>query len=166
MPLSSGPGTAPAALNDYGDENARLGTLGRYQLTDRALTMMHLKSRAGDGAWDTDFGREFGIAADRDFLASPAAQEEAITRLFRRVKPAMETLFRRYGGRQYVGVAALPIEVTRAGLMLALCREAPNRVADYLARLPDWGTHGRQHDSHFTLIEKSLQEGQRLRYGE
>jgi hypothetical protein len=118
----------------YGQANRESSARGRYQLLSGSLVAAGWKdSRTGE--W-TARAREQGVDSEAAFLASPRAQEVAMTDFMRETERqliAKGTL--RHVGKRYVGPDGLPVPVTAAGLAGAAHREGAGGTSSALRKL-------------------------------
>jgi hypothetical protein len=115
----------------YSQRNPASGALGRYQLVPQALR--DLGWQDGAGGW-TALARRHGVTSDADFLASPAAQETAMTAYLARTEQqlARNGSLAQAGG-EVSGLDGQAIPLTEAGLVAAAHRRGAGSVARYLA---------------------------------
>ena len=115
----------------YGLRNPGSGALGRYQFLPVALRDIGWMD--AEGAW-TDLAASHGVTDEAAFLASPAAQEAAMSSFLAR----QETILDRGGtlavaGRTITGMDGAPIALTEGALVAAAHRRGAGTLARYLA---------------------------------
>ncbi|MBR6824068.1 MAG: hypothetical protein IKM70_03250 [Firmicutes bacterium] len=103
-----------------------LGYLGRYQLGGMALQDAGFKDAAG--SWTATAARH-GVHSKEDFLATPAAQDAAVTAYHRRLC----RYIRNYELEEYLGTQYCGVEVTRSGLLAASHLVGAKALAEALA---------------------------------
>jgi hypothetical protein len=116
--------------NGYGEKPKHGKALGRYQFLPLALIDAGWKNK--NGSW-SEKAKEAGVSSDKEFLASPEAQEEALTDLLQSYTKELKT----NGAYAKVGStiqdsAGKPLIVTESGLIAAAHKEGPKSVAIYL----------------------------------
>ncbi|TWB82619.1 hypothetical protein FBZ87_101327 [Nitrospirillum amazonense] len=107
---------------------------GRYQIKETTLIALGAKSGKGKDAWDTEFGRKYNIKTDDDFLNSEEAQDEQGINLINKIVKESAPLYKKYGGRTFIGIKGEAIKVTQAGLIGAFHRVGGAAVRAYFAR--------------------------------
>jgi hypothetical protein len=115
----------------YGLRNPSSGALGRYQFVPVALRDIGWID--GEGRW-TEAAALQGVTDEASFLASPAAQETALSAFLAR----QETILDRLGtlgavGSTVTGLDGQPITLTEGGLVAAAHRRGPGMLARYVA---------------------------------
>lgn len=123
--------SAEHAEDGYGLRNPISGALGRYQFVPVALRDIGWTD--AEGRW-TDIAAAQGVTDDAGFLASPAAQEAALSAFLAR----QEVILDRLGtlgaaGSTVAGLDGAPIPITEAGLVAAAHRRGPGMLARYIA---------------------------------
>ncbi|MBP0494157.1 hypothetical protein [Roseomonas indoligenes] len=118
--------------------NAASGALGRYQMLRVALR--DIGWQGADGGW-TERAAALGVRSEADFLASPAAQETAMSQYLQRTERqlaangALDA-----AGRIVTATDGQPLAITQAGLVAAAHRRGAGTVArwlDHRTRTPD-----------------------------
>lgn len=115
----------------YGQRNAASGALGRYQMLPIALRDIGWQDAAG--RW-TPAAAAHGVGSEEDFLATPAAQEAAMSAFLRRAEQQLDrngSLAR--AGDSITGLDGAPVPLTEGGLVAAAHRRGAGSVARYLA---------------------------------
>jgi hypothetical protein len=131
--IAQAEGSANKPNDGYGETNAVSGALGRYQLTEGALTDAQWMS--AQGYWNPSNG----VLSAEDFLNNPEAQEDAMTDVMQRNDEQLEAKgVTRYIGQTYQGLNG-SITVTQAGLSTAAHRQGATAVATYLSALEQNG---------------------------
>jgi hypothetical protein len=129
--LESG-GAGAADQGGYGARNPASGALGRYQMLPVALRDIGWQDAAG--GWTAAAARH-GVRSEAEFLASPAAQEAAMSAFLGRAEQQLS----RNGSLARAGgtVAGLDgggtVPLTEGGLVAAAHRRGAQSVARYLA---------------------------------
>ena len=123
--------SAEHAEDGYGLRNPASGALGRYQFVPVALRDIGWTD--AEGRW-TDAAAAQGVTEKASFLASPAAQEAALSAFLAR----QEVILDRLGtlgaaGSTVTGLDGAPIPITEAGLVAAAHRRGPGMLARYIA---------------------------------
>ncbi len=119
----------------YALRNATSGALGRYQFVPVALRDIGWMDP--EGAW-TEAAARHGVADEAGFLASPAAQEAAMSAFLAR----QETILDRGGtlaaaGETVTGLDGSAITLTEGALVAAAHRRGAGMLARYLAHRRD-----------------------------
>lgn len=122
---------AEGSRQQYAIRNATSGALGRYQFVPEAL--LDLGWKDANGQW-TARAAAHGVQSDEQFLASPAAQEAAMSDYLVRTEQQLS----RNGslalaGATVQGLDGQAVPLTEAGLMAAAHRRGAGSVARYLA---------------------------------
>jgi hypothetical protein len=136
----------------YGDVNRKSGALGRYQVRLDGLHAAGMKD--GNGKWTG----KYGIHSSKQFLASPEAQERALTDLLNdterqlRVNGSLGDV-----GTDIEGQRAC-FKITRVGLIAAAHREGAGATHSYLNTVASYGfvTRGRQLERMQLSVETRL----------
>jgi hypothetical protein len=115
----------------YAVRNPASGALGRYQFVPQALHDLGWQDAAGN--WTATAARH-GVTTDAQFLASPQAQEAAMTTYLARTEQqlARNGALAQAGGTVR-GLNGAEVLLTEAGLMAAAHRRGAGSVARYLA---------------------------------
>lgn len=128
--LETGPGRPD---HGYGARNTGSGALGRYQMLPVALRDIGWQDATGQ--W-TEAAARHGVRSEAEFLATPAAQEAAMSAYLRRAELQLErngSLSR--AGASIAGMDGAAVPLTDAGLVAAAHRAGAHSVARYLAHL-------------------------------
>jgi hypothetical protein len=123
--------SAEHAQDGYGLRNASSGALGRYQFLPIALRDIGWMD--GAGGW-TDAAARHGVTDEAGFLASPVAQEAAMSAYLAR----QEVILDRMGtlgaaGTQITALDGTPLALSEAALVAAAHRRGAGTLARYLA---------------------------------
>lgn len=123
--------SAERAQDGYALRNPVSGALGRYQFLPMALRDIGWMD--GAGGW-TDAAARHGVRDEAAFLASPAAQEAAMSAFLAR----QEAILDRSGamaaaGTTITGMDGQPIALTEGALVAAAHRRGAGTLARYLA---------------------------------
>ena len=156
--------SAEHAQNGYGVRNPNSGALGRYQFLPN--TLVDIGWRQADGGWSTTARRQ-GVQNEADFLASPAAQEAAMSAYLGRV----ETQLHRNGaasrqGDVVQGINGQEIALTEGGMVAAAHRRGAGTVARWLQHrtaTPDAPLSVQQRNA-YAQVERRLQEFAAIAY--
>jgi hypothetical protein len=151
--------------NGYLQRNPASGALGRYQFVPVAL--QDIGWRDAEGGW-TALAERHGVTSEEEFLASPAAQEAAMTAYLRR----QEVLLERVGamgaaGRSLPALEGGEVPVTPSGLVAAAHRRGAGAVARYVAHrstTPEAPVPPEQRQA-FTQVERRLRDFAEVQYG-
>jgi hypothetical protein len=115
----------------YGDINPQSHALGRYQMTADALRAAGMIDSAGN--WTG----KYGAHSEAQFLASPEAQEKALTDYLNDIVRQL----RADGSFDYLGTVVngrvAPFTVTTVGLVAAAHRDGAAAVSRYLDKLEE-----------------------------
>ncbi len=156
--------SAEHARDGYGVRNPRSGALGRYQFLPNSLLDLGWKN--AQGGW-TPLAERHGVRSEADFLASPAAQEAAMSHFLRRVEVQLERngVMTRQGG-QVRGLDGQEISLTEGGMVAAAHRRGSGMLARYLAHrtnTPDAPLSARERSA-FQAVERRLQDFGQVAY--
>lgn len=148
----------------YAVRNPASGALGRYQFTPQAL--QDLGWQDANGNWTATAARH-GVTSDAQFLASPQAQEAAMTTYLARTEQQLSRngALAQAGGTVR-GLDGAEVPVTEAGLMAAAHRRGAGSVARYLAHRaqhPDAALTPHQRRA-FASVEQRLRDFAALPY--
>src|SRR5689334_1065970 len=155
---------AEGSRQHYAVRNPTSGALGRYQFVPQALRDLGWKDAAGN--W-TALAARHGVSSDAQFLASPAAQEAAMTAYLARTEQQLSrngSLAQAGGSLRGLDGQAIPL--TEAGLVAAAHRRGAASVARYLAHranTPEAALTPRQQRA-FASVERRLREFAELPY--
>jgi hypothetical protein len=127
--------SAEHAQDGYGLRNPSSGALGRYQFIPMALRDIGWMD--GDGGWTATAARH-GVTDEAAFLASPAAQEAAMSDFLAR----QETILDRGGTLRSAGVAITALDgsvitLTEGAMVAAAHRRGAGMLARYIAHRRD-----------------------------
>ena len=151
--LAIAEGSANKPNFGYGEANRRSGALGRYQMKPNALHAAGMID--GQGKWTG----KYGIHSAGQFLASPEAQEKALTDYL----DDAERQLRANGSFNYIGTTisgrVAPFTVTRAGLIAAGHHEGARATRAYLTNVQNSGFASAQ----AKLTDRGLHVETRLR---
>ncbi|MBP0444508.1 hypothetical protein J8J14_06910 [Roseomonas sp. SSH11] len=118
--------------------NLSSGALGRYQMLPVALRDIGWQD--AEGGWTAQAAAS-GVRSESDFLASPAAQEAAMTRYLQRTEQQLSANGALgAAGRTVTAMDGQPLPITQAGLVAAAHRRGAGTVArwlDHRTRTPD-----------------------------
>lgn len=134
--------------------------LGRYQMTTDALRAAGMKDARGN--WTG----KYGITSAPQFLASPEAQERALTDFLTDI----ERQLRANGSFDYLGQKidgrVASFTVSRAGLIAAAHREGAGYTHRYLTKADAYGfvTRGRELRGEYQRVETRLRTFADARY--
>lgn len=150
--------SAEHARDGYGVRNPSSGALGRYQFLPNSLLDLGWKN--AQGGW-TPLAERHGVRSDADFLASPAAQEAAMSHFLRRVEVQLDRtgVMTRQGG-SVRGLNGEEISLTGGGMVAAAHRRGSGMLARYLAHrttTPDAPLSARERAA-FQAVERRLQD--------
>jgi hypothetical protein len=155
---------AEGSRERYAIRNLTSGALGRYQFMPQTLHDLGWKDAAGN--W-TALAARHGVSSDEQFLASPAAQEAAMTNYLARTEQQLS----RNGslaqaGGSVRGLDGQEVPLTEAGLVAAAHRRGAGSVARYLAHranTPDAALSPQQRRA-FASVERRLREFSEMPY--
>ncbi|MBY0331432.1 MAG: hypothetical protein K2X49_12265, partial [Acetobacteraceae bacterium] len=148
----------------YGARNPASGALGRYQMLPVALRDIGWQDAAG--GW-TPLAAGHGVRSEAEFLATPAAQEAAMSAFLRRaeVQLGRNGSLARTGG-SVGGLDGAPVPLTDAGLVAAAHRSGAHSVARYLAFVGNGAETplGAADRNTFAAVERRLRQFAELPY--
>ncbi len=155
---------AEGSREQYAVRNPASGALGRYQFVPQALQDLGWKDASG--AWTATAAAQ-GVTNEEQFLASPAAQEAAMTAYLARTEQQLSRngALAQAGG-SVPGLDGSTVPVTEAGLMAAAHRRGAGSVARYLAHranTPD-ATLSPQQRQAFASVERRLRDFSEMPY--
>lgn len=156
--------SAEHARDGYGSRNTSSGALGRYQFLPNSLLDLGWKN--AQGGW-TPLAQRHGVGSEADFLASPAAQEAAMSHFLRRVEVQLERngVMTRQGAAVR-GLNGEEITLTEGGMVAAAHRRGSGMLARYLAHrtnTPDAPLSARERSA-FQAVERRLQDFGQVAY--
>ncbi|UPY37849.1 hypothetical protein [Sediminicoccus sp. KRV36] len=156
--------SAEHARDGYGVRNPHSGALGRYQFLPNSLLDLGWKN--AQGGW-TPLAERHGVRSEADFLASPAAQEAAMSHFLRRVEVQLDRngVMTRQGGTVR-GLNGAEIPLTEGGLVAAAHRRGSGMLARYLAHRTNTpeATLSARERSAFQAVERRLQDFGQVAY--
>ncbi len=156
--------SAEHVRDGYGVRNPRSGALGRYQFLPNSLLDLGWKN--AQGGW-TPLAESHGVRSESDFLASPAAQEAAMSHFLRRVEVQLDrngVMTRQ--GTAVRGLNGEDITLTEGGMVAAAHRRGSGMLARYLAHrqnTPDATLSSRERSA-FQAVERRLQDFEGVAY--
>ncbi len=156
--------SAEHVRDGYGLRNTSSGALGRYQFLPNSL--LDLGWRNAQAGW-TPLAQRHGVRSEADFLASPAAQEAAMSHFLRRVEVQLERngVMTRQGAAVR-GLNGEEITLTEGGMVAAAHRRGSGMLARYLAHrthTPDAPLSARERSA-FQAVERRLQDFGQVAY--
>lgn len=156
--------SAEHVRDGYGVRNPSSGALGRYQFLPNSLLDLGWKN--AQGGW-TPLAERHGVRSETDFLASPAAQEAAMSHFLRRVEVQLDRngVMSRQGG-VVQGLNGQDITLTEGGMVAAAHRRGSGMLARYLAHrtnTPDATLTARERSA-FQAVERRLQDFGQVAY--